>query len=128
MPAQILTLQDEQLTIGSDKHIGPFDLGDLNTETGLKAILLFRVQVDGAMKLTMQFNDHFPVVKDHPFDPGPDSMSERSWHENFVVTRTAEQPPNAPPNLKKHGNMLHISATGSGRVLISDIDLIYHAT
>ena len=132
MPAQLMTVYDNKLSIGSDGddgnsfNIRPFDLGDLNTQPGLKAILLFKLKVVGAVNLTMSFNNHpTPVMDAHAFVPEPASMNPRSWHETFM----AHLDPNhtdVPPNLKKNNNILHISADGPGHVEISDIELFYH--
>jgi hypothetical protein len=125
MPAQLLTLYDERVKIGDQPSpgiqtsldIGPFSMSDLNTATGLKATLLFKVKAVDTVNLTMKFNNHTPVVNAYSFDQEPDSMQPRSWHETILAS-----------NLKKQQNHLHVSATGSGHVEISDIVLIYHAT
>jgi hypothetical protein len=133
MAAQILILYDQKVKIGpgGDQRkleIGAFAISDLNTDVGMKAILLFKVQAVGAAILTMKLNNATPVVDAYSFNPPePDSMRARSWHETFVVTRTEHEPTNTPPHLKQQGNHLVVSATGSGYVEISDIVLLYHA-
>ena len=132
MSAQLMTIYDEKLSIGRtgdqlsfDTHPS-FDLGDLNTEPGLKAILLFKLKVVGAVKMTMSFNNHPTPVIDHDLVAEPASMNPRSWHETFIA-HLDPQHMDVPPNLKKNNNILHISADGPGRVEISDIELLYHA-
>jgi hypothetical protein len=124
MPAQILTLYDQMVTIGpTGQHakldIGPFGISDLNIDDHtLRAILLFKVKGVGAVNLTMQFNGHTPCVDAYSFDPAePDSMRARSWHEHLMVRE----------NLRRQNNSLHVTVSGSGHVEVGDIVLFYHA-
>ena len=108
-----------------DFVIQNLDLADLNT--GRTALLLFKVQTWGHVRLRMAFNRRSPCI-DYKFESPENTVVvvPRSWHE--VVPGS---------DLLAQSNQLLVSVSptrvvppfqAGGHVVVSDIVLQYHAT
>ena len=118
--SQFVTISDDLLVLdpglpnNCERTFVPIDLPDLNRIRS--AILAFRLRMRGTVHLKMRFNDNEHFI-DYDFNPPePDATRPRSWHEVLPGI-----------HLLPEDNFLLISATGSGKVEISDIVLFYHA-